>query len=94
MALGIYRKIADKAKTLWEGIKKYLPQVYAMASQAFDTAAPLLSTIPQLSGIVPTIAAGKNLFEKAFDINTTGDLTDKSDIEDDVSPFIKFKKNA
>lgn len=91
MALGIYRKIADKAKFLWDNIKKYLPQVYSMASQAFDTAAPLLSSIPQLSGVVPAIAAGKNLFEKALDLNNDAS---KQNPMDDVSPFIKFKKTV
>ena len=88
MAVGIFRKLADRAKTIWSAVKEYLPLVTKVAApiitQAFPQVAPIVPIVQQ--GI--ETLAGTNKLQPSNPLNNLA-----NSIASTTSPFIKFNKS-
>ena len=90
MAVGIFRKISDKLQTLWDSLKQYAPLITNIGK----------AVAPAVSAFNPAIGAGisfasdtlNKLVAPDFAQTTSSGKIIPSDIESDVSPFIKFKR--
>ena len=102
MAVGIFRKVLDKVGSILKFAREHLPLVSKLALAA----APVLTAInPALGAGAATVAAGAAGLDKfigkfengnaAYDglanPSSANDLN--VDFNNDVSPYIKFKKN-
>ena len=102
MAVGIFRKLQENIIPALKWLRGQLPNIAKLALAA----APILTTVnPALGGIAGGIAAGAAGIDKfigkfengnaAYDglANPTPPNDLKVDFNNDVSPYIKFKKN-
>ena len=90
MAVGIFRKISDKLHTIWNSLKEYAP-LFANIGRAV---APVVSAVNPAIG--SAIGIGSNALGGLVD-GFSGDMSGANDsskiLNDDVSPFIKFKRS-
>ena len=98
MAVGIFRKVLDKVGSVLKFVKEHLPLVSKLAFAA----APILTTVnPALGAGAAAVgagAAGVNKFLSGFDGLANPPQGNESngldvDFNNDVSPYIKFKRN-
>ena len=92
MAIGIFRKLADRARTVWNAVKDYLPLITKIAAPAISTAFPSVAPLmPIVQQGIETITGSNGDINKLAPSNPLSGLANT--IATTTSPFIKFNKS-
>lgn len=85
MAVGLFRKIAEKARQALEYVKRYAAPVYQFIRDTYEKTKPILEFTP-IAPSLPLIETGKNWLDKVF--GQEKKEVDKS--ADGIIPLPKF----
>ena len=88
MAIGIFRKLSDRVKSIWDSVKEYLPVITKLAAPIVQQA------LPQVAPFVPIVQQGIETLVGPSKLSPSNPLNKLAEsINSTTSPFIKFNKS-